>query len=85
MRARIAQSVKAWFSIVRIAGSSLTVEGVFFWYGPLASLSPQIASVFRITTLKNGGSNRWIRVKITPRLFRINLLILVKCSRILSG
>jgi len=31
--------------ILRISGSILTVGGVSFWYGPLASLSLQIASV----------------------------------------
>jgi len=47
MGAGIAQSVKtlAWIYILRVAKSSLAVGGVFFWYGPLASLSPQIASV----------------------------------------
>jgi len=42
---RIAQLVKAWICNLRIAGSSPTAGGVFFWYGPLASLSLQIASV----------------------------------------
>jgi len=42
---RIAQLVKAWICIRRIAGSSLTAGGVFFRYGPLTSLSVQIASV----------------------------------------
>jgi len=43
--ARIAQLVKAWICILRIAGSSHAAGGVFFWYGPLASLSLQIASM----------------------------------------
>jgi len=43
--ARIAQLVKAWICNLRITASSLTASGVFFWYGPLASLSLQIASV----------------------------------------
>jgi len=30
---------------LRIAGSSPTAGGVFFWYGPLANLSLTIASV----------------------------------------
>jgi len=37
--------VKTWICNLRIAGSSLTADGLFFWYGPLASLSLQIASV----------------------------------------
>ena len=37
--------MKAWIRNLRIAGSSPTASGVFFWYGPLASLSLQIASV----------------------------------------
>ena len=40
-----AQLVKAWICNLRIAGSSLIAGGVFFWYGPLASLPLQIASV----------------------------------------
>jgi len=43
--ARIAQLVKAWTCNLWLAGSSPTVGRVFFWYGPLASLSLQIASV----------------------------------------
>jgi len=43
--ARIAQLVKAWICNLRVAGSSPTAGGVFFWYGPLASLSLQIARV----------------------------------------
>ena len=43
--ARIAQLVKAWICNLRIADSSPTAGGVFFRYGPLASLSLQIASV----------------------------------------
>jgi len=42
---RIAQLVKAWIRNLRIAGSSLTAGELFFGYGPLASLSFQIASV----------------------------------------
>ena len=44
-----------------IAGSSLTADGLFFWYGPLASLSLQIASVAsEHHGEKNGGPNQWI-------------------------
>ena len=43
--ARIAQLVKAWICNLRIAGSSPTAGGVFFWYGPLEGLSLQIAIV----------------------------------------
>jgi len=42
---RISRLVKAWISVLRIAGSSLTAGGVLFWHGPLASLSLHIASV----------------------------------------
>jgi len=43
--ARIDQLVKAWICNLKIAGSSPIAGGVFFWYGPLANLSLQIASV----------------------------------------
>jgi len=43
--ARIAQLVKAWICNLRIASSSPTAGGVFFWYGPLEGLSLQIAIV----------------------------------------
>ena len=42
---RIAQWVKAWICNLRIAGLSPTAGWVFSWYGVLASLSLQIASV----------------------------------------
>jgi len=73
---------KLGYCILRIAGSSLTADKVFFWYGPLASLSLQIASVASEQHGKNNrGPNQWIiRVKITPRLLKIHLSLLVKSS-----
>jgi len=67
--------------------SSLTVDRVCFWYGSLASLSLQIASVALEHHSKNsGGPNQWIiRVKITPWLSKIHLCLLVKSIRILGG
>jgi len=61
----IAQLVKVWISSFRDCGfEPYCRSGVFFWYGPLASLSLYIAiACVRITTLKNGGPNQWIRVK----------------------
>jgi len=40
---------KAWIRILRIAGLSLTAGGVFFWYGPLASLSKLLAWLWNTT------------------------------------
>jgi len=56
---------------------------MFFWYGPLASLSLQIASVASEHHDKNnGGSNQWItRVKITPQVLKIHLSFLLKVGR----
>jgi len=42
LHARRALSVKAQICNLIFVGSSLTADGVFFWYGPLASLSLQI-------------------------------------------
>jgi len=83
----IPQLVKSWICILRIVGSSLTVGGVFFWYEPLASFSLQMASMASKHRSKNdGGANQWIiRVKITPRLLKIQLSLLVKISRISVG
>ena len=57
------------------------------WYGPLASLSLQIASVAsEHHGQNNGGPNQWIiRVEIAPRLLKIHLFLLVKSSRISAG
>jgi len=70
--------------ILRIAGLSLTAGGVFFSYGPLESLSLQIASMISEHHGKNNrGPNQWIiRVKITPWLLKIHLSLVVKGSRI---
>jgi len=43
---RIAQLIQAWICNLRIAGLNPTAGGVFFRYGPLESLSLEIASVF---------------------------------------
>jgi len=44
---------------------------VFFWYGPLASLSLQSAIVASEHHGKNnGGPNQWIRVEITPTFLK---------------
>ena len=84
--ARIAQLVKAWISVLRIAGSSFTIGGVFFWHRPLASLSLHMASVGSDHHAKKyGGPNQWIRVKITPRLQKVHLSLFVKSSRISAG
>jgi len=60
---RIAQLVKAWISILMIAGWSSTAGWVFFCYGPLASLSLHISNVG-----SNHHAKKWAGVKITPRL-----------------
>ena len=66
---RIAQMVKSRICNLWIAGSSLTVVRVFFWYEPLASLSKLLAWLRNITVKNNTGLNQWmIMVKITPRL-----------------
>jgi len=72
---RIAQLVKARICNLKIAGSSFTADRVLFWYGSLASLSHQIASVALKHHGKNNGghNNRIIRVKITPGLLKIYL------------
>jgi len=84
--AKIAKLVKAWICNLRIAGSSLTACGVFFWYGPLESPSLQIASVASDHHGKNnGGRNRWIRSEIIPWLLKIHLSLHDKSSQISAG
>jgi len=58
--------------------------GKLNWYGPLGSPSLQIASMASEHRNKNhGGPNQWIvRVKITPRLSKIHLSLLINNSRI---
>jgi len=77
-----------YLTILRIAGSSLTTGGVYFWCGPLASPSLQISSVDSDHHNKKwglGGPNHWIKVQIIPRLLKIHLSLLVKSSWILGG
>ena len=66
---------------------SSSLRGVFFWYGPLASLSLQIAYVASEHCGKNNESpNRWIiTTKITPRLLKIHRSLLNKGSRVSVG
>jgi len=45
MEARIGQVLKPWIYNLRVPGSNPTAVGMFFWYGPLAILSHQIASM----------------------------------------
>ena len=67
--ARIAQLVNIWICDLWFAGSSRTSCAVLFWYGPLPSLSLQIASLAsEHHEQNNGGRNQWIRVKILSRL-----------------
>jgi len=85
--ARIAQLVTRIVSIciLRIAGSSPTDGGcgVLFRYGPSHS---QLLAWLRNTTEINGGSTQWIaRVKITQRLSKIQLSLLIKNGQILGG
>jgi len=69
---------------LRVAGSSLTAGGVCFWYGPVANIMLQIASMASKQYGKNnGGPNQGIiGVKITPRLLKIRLSLFVRSSRI---
>jgi len=77
--------VKAWICNLRIAGSSLTAGEVLFWYGPLASLSFQIASVDSDHHAKRWRSQPAIGVKIVAQLLKIHLSLLDKSSRISVG
>jgi len=69
-----------------ITGSSLAADGEFFWYGPLATPSLQIASMGSDhCDKKNGGPNRWISCKITPRSLKIRLSLFEKSDQFLAG
>jgi len=59
-------------------------EGLFFWYGPLASLSLQITSVAsEHHRQNNGGPNQLIRIKITSWLLKIRLSL--SCERLFES
>ena len=77
----------AWILHSQDSGFEANFQEVFFWYGPLANHSLQIASVGSDHHGKNnGGPNQWIiRVSITPRLLKIHLFLLVKSSWISAG
>ena len=62
--ARMAQLVKAWIFILRIAGSSLTSSG--------KPLTPNTSVASDPHGKNNGGPSQWIiRIKISTRLLKI--------------
>jgi len=67
--------------MLRIAG--LNLIAIIFLFGPLARLSLQTLSVALEHLDKNygGPSHRIIRVKLTARLLKIHLSLLVKANR----